>query len=126
MVRRLLYLRTLPAPPTTYICAIGPNFIPLPSAPITSLLHQACSSLGNPHGFLARDITAKSLRASGAMALLNEQVDHDLIQLLGRWKSDSMLRYLHIQAHDLMKNFSPLMLQGGNYNLIPTLPDTPL
>ena len=58
------------------------------------------------------------------MALLNEQVDLTKIQLLGRWKSDSMISYLHIQAHNVMSGFSVLMLQGGNYALIPANPET--
>ena len=53
------------------------------------------------------------------MALLNENINHDVIQLLGRWRSDTVLRYLHLQAHDVMQDFSKIMLQGGNYNLIP-------
>jgi hypothetical protein len=126
VARRILYLRQFHAPPTTYICAIGPSLQPLTSTGLTQLLRQACLSLGNPSGFLPTDITAKSLRASGAMALLNGKVDHEIIQLIGRWKSDSSLRYLHVQAHNLMNGFANVMLQGGNYNLIPATPNTPL
>jgi hypothetical protein len=32
------------------------------------------------------------------MALLNGGVDTDIIRLIGRWRSDKMLRYLHVQA----------------------------
>ena len=53
------------------------------------------------------------------MALLNEHIDRNIIQLIGRWKSDTMLRYLHIQAHNLMRDYANVMLQGGNYALIP-------
>jgi hypothetical protein len=35
-----------------------------------------------------------------------------------------MLRYLHLQAHPVMRNFARLMLQGGEYTLIPGQ-DTP-
>jgi hypothetical protein len=47
------------------------------------------------------------------------KVDTDLIQLLGRWRSDVMLRYLHLQAQPVMRNFARLMFQGGQFNLIP-------
>jgi hypothetical protein len=52
------------------------------------------------------------------MALLCAQVDTDLIQLLGRWRSDVMLCYLHVQAQPLMRNFFRLMVQGGEFSLI--------
>jgi hypothetical protein len=126
IARRILYLRQFQAPPTTFLCAIGPSLQSLTSSGLTALLRQACLSLGNPSSFLPTDITAKSLRASGAMALLNGNIDHDVIQLIGRWKSDSSLRYLHVQAHNLMNGFANVMLQGGNYNLIPATPNTPL
>ena len=130
IIRRLLHLRNNNAPHDTPLCHFhpGPPALLTPLAPgtITSLLRQACLACGESLGFRASDIAAKSLRASGAMALLNERVDSHMIQLLGRWKSDVMLRYLHIQAHTVMSGFSALMLQGGNYALIPTDPDAPL
>jgi hypothetical protein len=55
------------------------------------------------------------------MALLCDQVDRSIIQLLGRWKSDAMLRYLHIQAEPLMRGFAATMLKGGDYSLLPNL-----
>ena len=125
-VRRILYLRSLSAPPTTLLCAVGSNFTPLPSSCITSLLRASCIALHNPSGFLPSHVTARSLRASGATALLNQHIDRNTIQLLGRWHSDSMLRYLHVQAHSVMQHFSTIMLQGGDYQLIPTTPHTPL
>jgi hypothetical protein len=65
------YLRSINAPPTSFLCAVGPQFLPISSSVVTSLLRRACTSLGNPAGFSSADISAKSLRASGAMALLN-------------------------------------------------------
>jgi hypothetical protein len=53
------------------------------------------------------------------MALLNGGVDTDIIRLIGRWRSDKMLRYLHVQAEPLMQCHSALMLAGGNYTLHP-------
>jgi hypothetical protein len=122
VARRIIYLCTLHAPPTTYLCAVGPTLKPLTSIHVTRLLRRACNAIPNSQGVLAKVITTKYLRASGAMALLNEGVDRQTIQLVSRWKSDAMLRYLHVQAHDIMRNFSSLMLQGGNYSLIPLEP----
>ena len=121
VVRRLLYLRSLPATPSSFLCAVG-----LPSAHITSLLRSACFAADTTSGFHPSSITARSLRASGATALLNRQIDPNTIQLLGRWRSDSMLRYLHVQAHSVMQHFSSIMLDGGEFNVIPTTPNTPL
>ena len=53
------------------------------------------------------------------MALLNAKVDTDTIALLGRWCSDEMLRYLHVQAEPVMRNFSARMLSGGAFTLLP-------
>jgi hypothetical protein len=53
------------------------------------------------------------------MALLCARVDQNIIQLLGRWRSDEMMRYLHLQAQPIMKDFSRLMLEGGSYSLVP-------
>jgi hypothetical protein len=59
------------------------------------------------------------------MALLCAHVDTDVIRLLGRWRSDEMLRYLHVQAEPVMRDFSRLMLAGGAFNLLPNQ-DVPL
>ena len=53
------------------------------------------------------------------MALLCANVDTDIIRLLGRWRSDEMLRYLHLQAEPIMRNFAPKMLSGGAFVLLP-------
>jgi hypothetical protein len=53
------------------------------------------------------------------MALLLAHVDTDIIRLIGRWRSDEMLRYLHLQAQPIMRNFASLMLHGGDYTLLP-------
>lgn len=130
IIRRLLHLHAHGATTATPLCnftvAPTPNFMPLAAATITHLLRHACLACGESFGFRASDIAAKSLRASGAMALLNENVDPHKIQLIGRWKSDAMIRYLHIQAHSIMSGFATLMLHGGNYALIPTDPDAVL
>jgi hypothetical protein len=88
-------------------------------ANVTTALRVAVSIQGALGGFLPKDISASALRAGGAMALLCARVDTDLIQLLGRWRSDVMLRYLHVQAQPVMSNFARLMVQGGQFTLIP-------
>ena len=62
---------------------------------------------------------ARSLRAAGANALLLANFDTNIICLIGRWRSDEMLRYLHVQATPLMQDYARRMVAGGQYNLLP-------
>jgi hypothetical protein len=49
-------------------------------------------------------------------------VNPDKIRLIGRWRSDEMLRYLHVQVFPVVARFAPTMLQHGHYSLIPNTP----
>jgi hypothetical protein len=90
---------------------------------ITSTLRSAVATIGAPLGIDdPSDISARSLRSGGAMALLCAEVDTDKIRLLGRWRSDEMLRYLHIQAYPLTATFANQMLLHGNFALLPNNP----
>jgi hypothetical protein len=52
------------------------------------------------------------------MALLNGGCDDNTIKLLGRWRSDAMLRYLHgTAAHTA--GYAARMVTGGTYSLVP-------
>jgi len=53
------------------------------------------------------------------MALLCARVDTDIIQLLGHWRSDEMLHYLHVQSFPLVAPLASQMLRQGTYTLIP-------
>ena len=81
--------------------------------------------VGTPLGFTHHDVSARSLRSAGAMALLCSGVDHDIISLIGCWRSNEMMRYLHVQAEPIMRNFSKLMISHDNYTLLPHT-DVPL
>jgi len=111
----------------TNLCAYfqNGNWNEVKPTDITTLLLQATSELPQ-YNLLPSDVSARSLRASGAMALLCKQVDTDLIRLMGRWRSDEMLRYLHLQAQPVMHSFAEKMLQGGDYSLLPSAPDLSL
>jgi hypothetical protein len=72
---------TLPATLTMGVGIMSrlPTFQPQP-------LKAAVTFLGPTLGFLAGDVSAHSLRAAGAMALLCAHVlDTDIIRLVGRW-----------------------------------------
>ena len=122
LARRIVHLRSNNAPPTTPLARafVTPrDSHPITPDLITETLRHAVTYLGPSLGFLATDVSARCLRAAGANALLCAKVDPDIIRLLGRWRSDEMLRYLHLQAAPLMNDFSRRMLLGGQFTLIP-------
>jgi len=121
LIRRILHLRVHNAPKDTPLATAYPNNSPVAILPshITLTLRQAVHILGPSLGFLPSDVSARCLRAAGATALLCANVDSCHIELLGRWHSDQMLRYLHLQAQPLMRQFSQKMLLGGQFSLIP-------
>ena len=53
------------------------------------------------------------------MALLCGRVDHNVIQLVGHWRSDAIFRYLHAQALPLVNPLAGIMLCHGSYALVP-------
>ena len=84
---------------------------------VTNALRHAAASCQAATGIVHSLLSVRSLRPGAATALLCAQVDKDAIMLLGRWKSDAMLRYLRIQA--MTPGFSQLMLTHGAYTFHP-------
>ena len=119
LVRRVLCLRAAGASSPTPLARLINQPTSVTPSQITSLLRQAVCELGTDLGFLPSDVSARCLRAAGATALLVGKVDTDVIRLIGRWRSDEMLRYLHVQAAPLMSDFARRMLHAGDYSLIP-------
>ncbi len=85
------------------------------------------TSLGNcvtlpihPHpAYADLDISTRSTRAEGTMALLCAGVNRNRIRLVGRWQSDELYRYLHVQAQLLMTGLFAALLLGGSFGLAP-------
>ena len=122
LARRIIHLRRYGALPQTPLSAYfnGTSWSRVTPQDITDALRMAVIALGpSTLGFLPSDISARCLRASGAMALFCAGVDSDHLRLLGRWRSDEMFRYLTLQAEPVMRNYSSLMLQGGAFRLNP-------
>jgi hypothetical protein len=123
LIRRVLNLRLHSAPPTAplYLCFLSSSATPasVTSACITAMLRLSATALYLTLGIDPKNISARSLRAGGAMALLCARVDTDIIRLVGRWRSDEMLRYLHLQAYPLMRTFARRMLAAGHFSLLP-------
>lgn len=120
IIRRVLHLRAHGAPPSAPLarvftpkgtCSVTPKLI-------TTHLRNTVNFLGTDLGFLPSEVSARSLRAGGAMALLLSDVDTDIIQLLGRWRSDEMFRYLHLNAEPITKDFARRMITA-DYTIVP-------
>ena len=121
IIRRVIHLREHSAPMSTPLARVYHSTnakSKVTPALITKTLRDAVRYLGTDLGFLPEDVSARSLRAAGATALLVGKVDTNVITLLGRWRSDEMLRYLHLQAEPIMRDFSKIML-NADYSLLP-------
>ena len=93
-------------------CVVWPRFV-------TNALRHAGNALRAVTGIDGSLLSARSLRPGGATALLCANVDKDAIMLLGRWKSDAMLRYLRIQATSSARNYAQQMLDHGTFTFQP-------
>jgi hypothetical protein len=113
IIRRIKHLRLHGAPAHTPLFAVGPSLRPLPPTSITKLLRQGGLAHTATSGSQLPPIHLRALRATGATALLSRDIHGKEIQLLGRWKSDSMLRYLHLQCHSRMCGYASQMLLGS-------------
>mgnify|MGYP001792313785 CR=1 FL=1 len=60
---------------------------------MTQLLRLHASAYCHPN-----PVSAACLRCTGATALLNAKTPLPVIQLIGRWRSDEVFRYLHAQS----------------------------
>jgi hypothetical protein len=72
-------------------------------------------------------LASREVVHTGAREVRGEVVSHacsgathccTIIRLPGRWQSDTMIRYLHLQDRPTMRNFTAHMLQQGMYDLI--------
>ena len=104
-----LYLLTHPTTPGSHYS--------VRTQAITNALRHSASHLYPKLQVDPSLLSARSLRPGGATALLVAGVSTDKIQLLGRWKSDAMFRYLRIQAS--IGALSQTMLDSGRYTFSP-------
>jgi hypothetical protein len=81
------------APGNTPICTYFTvqNSFYVTASDITSTLRSSITALGPALGFVPTNVSAGSLCAAGAMALLCANIDPNTIQMLGHWRSDEML-----------------------------------
>jgi len=124
LIRRIVHLRLHAAPSSTplYMVKHHNSWCPVRSLAITQSLRVAAVATTSQLNINPLLISARSLRAGGAMALLCANTDPDIIRLVGRWKSDEMLRYLHVQALPHITRLAQDMVQHGAFSLLPHLP----
>ena len=117
VVEQVILLRRQRAPPTTPLFSYRPQpdspFIQLRSTEITAALRAQALLHGEELGVEPKAVTASCFRTTGAMALLNADVDADKIRLFGRWNSWTMLRYLHLQSYRQVSTFASKMLNSA-------------
>jgi hypothetical protein len=112
VVRRVRYLCNLRQPPDTPLCRF---FHHSTQAQVTATdartaLRQGLEAIGPESlGIQPHEIEARSLRAGGATALLSANIDPNAIQLLGRWKSDAVMRYLQISANPQVQQYAEML-----------------
>jgi hypothetical protein len=70
-------------------------------------------------GIAAAEVSARSLRAGGDMALMYGHIDMNNIRMMVRWHSDTMMRYLHIQETPILNKYADAMFNDGNYSFLP-------
>ena len=119
---RVIALRRDGATADTPLNAVRPSaaapFVYISPPDVTARIRNALLLHPDP-AYTTNDVSVRSTRAGGAMALLCAGIDSDRIRLLGRWRSDEMYRYLHVQAQPVMTGLSAAMLRGGSFRLTP-------
>jgi hypothetical protein len=104
-----------------YYETAGPGagtFCTLTSKHLTAALRLAAAKCQHITGIPPDKITARSLRAGGATALLCAKIDKEIVKLLGHWRGDSVDVYLRTSTHTVTRGFSTKMLEHGNYKFI--------
>jgi len=121
LARRVQHLRMHHAPSLTPLHTVYTNsgVLHVRSIDLTRTIRQSAQALFPITGIDPRELSSRSTRPGGAMALLCARVDSDIIRLVGRWRSDEMFRYLHAQAYPLMHTFAQQMITHGSFTLAP-------
>jgi len=89
---------------------------------LTWHLCQSTTAMGQGYGISPDEISVQSLWASEAMNLLCAWVDMDMIRIMGHWRSNKMLRYIHVQSFPLVAPLVSQMLCHRCSTMMPNLP----
>ena len=117
--RRVFHLQQAGAPPDTplyTVCQSNGTSKRVTSSDLTKALRRSCAAIGSTIGLNYNDISARALRAGGAMALLRAKIDPATMRMVGRWQSWAMLEYLHRTALNT-DDFAERMLTHGRFRI---------
>ena len=84
---------------------------------ITKALRSAVSLSELQVGFRTEDVSARSMHAWGSMALILAKVYTETIRLVGRWRSNEMMLYLHTSTNTFIEGMVARMVQNRYYAL---------
>ena len=70
-------------------------------------------------GFEAKEIGTHSIRSGGAMSMRLSDISEPTIRLIGRWRSDSFLKYIRTQVREFASNISRRMNENEHFTHIP-------
>ena len=109
------------SPINTYIT--GNNKFQFSSSNMIAALRTTVENMPEANlGFVAKEIGTHSIRSGGAMAMCLIKESDFMIKLLGRWKSDSFLKYIRKQIKQLSQHISKRMLAVEHFNHITAAP----
>ena len=129
VAHRVAHLNLHKAKPHQPLCSYyhtaSSSYCYLASQDIMQVLQA--SALHHPHFCVnPASVECRSLCTSSVMATFSCGVDALLIKLVGCWRSDAILCYLHVQSCPIMSGLSRLMLAGGNPQLLAETATMPL
>lgn len=106
-------------PISTYIS--GTTKIDFTDKDVIRALRYAVSKIGKETlGFEAHEVGTHSLRSGGAMAMCLANVEPYRIKLIGRWKSDSFMKYIRKQIEEFTQDISDRMIENESFRHVPT------
>ena len=92
---------------------------------ITQAIRTAATDMTlDQYGIAIAQVSSHSLRSAGAMALHLAGVPAHTIRLMGRWKSDAFLSYLHTQLSCFTEGLSSLMSTSHTFTNVARVPSS--
>jgi hypothetical protein len=94
---------------------------------ILQMIRSSVDSVGEEAlGFTSEDVGTHSNRSGGAMGMALAGTPTYMIMLIGRWSSDSFLKYIRKQVVELSHGVSRNMIQREDFFTVPDLGNRPL